>query len=98
MKIIRWDEDKNDWLKRTRGVGFEQVAVLIARGAVLEIVENSNRERYPHQKIAIVNIEGYAYLVPYGHVGDGVFLKTIIPSRKATRQYLRGEHEEETRA
>lgn len=95
MTIIRWDEDKNEWLRQTRGVSFEQVATLVAYSRVLAVMENPIGEKYPHQKIAVVEIEGYAYLVPYEHIGDEIVLKTIIPSRKATRDYLGGVHEED---
>jgi len=91
MKNIRWDEQKNAWLKQNRGLGFEQVAVLIAQGQVLEIMDHPDQGKYPKQKIAIIEIDGYACLVPYVDDAGGVFLKTIIPSRKATKKYLRGQ-------
>jgi len=88
MKHIRWDEGKNEWLRRERGVCFEQIVVLMEKNALLEIVDNPNQEKYPGQKMAVVEIEGYAYLVPYEQHGDEIELKTIIPSRKATQKYL----------
>jgi len=91
MKTIRWDEQKNEWLKQNRGLGFEQVAVLIERGQVLEVVDHPDQRKYPKQKMAIVEIDAYACLVPYVDDENGVFLKTIIPSRKATKKYLRGQ-------
>lgn len=95
MKYIRWDDDKNEWLKRHRIVCFEQIVALIEQSAVLEIVDHPNQEKYPGQKIAIVEIEGYAYLVPYEQRGDEIDLKTIIPSRKATKKYLGESHEKD---
>ena len=91
MKTIRWDEQKNEWLKQNRGLGFEQVAVLIEQGQVLEVVDHPDQRKYPKQKMAIVEIDGYACLVPYVDAENDVFLKTIIPSRKATKKYLRGQ-------
>ena len=91
MKTIRWDEQKNEWLKQNRGLGFEQVAVLIEQGQVLEVIDHPDRRKYPKQKTAIVEIDRYACLVPYVDDEDGIFLKTIIPSRKATKKYLRGQ-------
>lgn len=91
MKNIRWDEQKNEWLKRNRGLGFERVAVLLEQGRVLEVMEHPGQAKYPKQKMAIVEIDGYACLVPYVDDKEGVFLKTIIPSRKATKKYLRGQ-------
>jgi len=89
MKILHWDNEKNEWLKEHRGVCFEQVVVILAQGEILEIVEHPNQEKYPDQKIALVAINDYAYLVPYVEDEKGIFLKTIIPSRKATEKYLR---------
>jgi len=90
MKSIRWDERKNAWLKQDRGVGFEHMVVLLEQGNVLDVMDHPDREKYPHQRVAIVEIDGYACLVLYVTDGAGIFLKTIIPSRKATKKYLRG--------
>ncbi len=89
MKVFRWDNEKNEWLKQNRGVCFEEVVILIEREDVLEIVDHPNQNKYPGQKIATVKIGVYAYLVPYMQESDGIFLKTIIPSRKATNKYVR---------
>ncbi len=89
MKVFRWDNDKNEWLKKNRGVSFEQVVILMEREDVLETVEHPNQNKYPGQKIATVRIDNYAYLVPYVQENDEIFLKTIIPSRKATNKYVR---------
>jgi len=91
MKTIQWDEQKNEWLKQNRGLGFEQVAVLVEKGQVLEVMDHPDQRKHPGQKMAIVEIDGYACLVPYVDDEDGIFLKTIIPSRKATKKYLRGQ-------
>lgn len=88
MKYFDWDEDKNILLKSTRDISFEDVLVSIEGGAVLDIVDHPNKTRYPSQRMFIVNIDNYAYLVPFIEDGEKVFLKTIIPSRKATKQYL----------
>ncbi len=89
MKVFRWDNEKNEWLKEHRGVSFEQVVILMERGAVLETIEHPNQNKYPGQRIATVWIDDYAYLVPYVQESDKIFLKTIIPSRKATNKYVR---------
>ena len=91
MKIFLWDNEKNEMLKKTSGVSFEQVVVLMERGEILDTVEHPNQERYPGQKIAVINIDEYVYLVPYVQSGEELFLKTIIPSRKATNKYVRTE-------
>ena len=89
MNVFRWDNAKNEWLKKNRGVSFEEVVILMEREDVLEIIEHPNQDKHPGQRIAIIRINAYAYLVPYVQEGDAIFLKTIIPSRKATNQYLR---------
>jgi len=88
MNIFRWDNEKNELLKKNRGVRFEQVVLLMERGEVLDTIEHPNQERYPGQKIAVVMIDTYAYLVPYVENNEEIFLKTIIPSRKATNKYV----------
>jgi len=89
MKYFSWNDGKNGQLKKDRNVSFEEVVFHIERGDLLDIVEHPNRERYPRQRKAIVNIEDYAYLVPFVESEAEVFLKTIIPSGKATKKYLR---------
>lgn len=91
MKVFRWDNEKNELLKNSRGVCFEQVVILMEREDVLETIEHPNQDRYPGQKIAAVRIEDYVYLVPYVQENDEIFLKTIIPSRKATNKYVRSK-------
>jgi uncharacterized DUF497 family protein len=91
MRVFRWDNDKNEALKNKRGVCFEQMVILMGRGDVLDTIEHPNQERYPGQKIALIRIDEYVYLVPYVENGEEIFLKTIIPSRKATNKYVRAE-------
>ena len=91
MPFYKWNSEKNEQLKLQRGIGFEQIVMHIEKGDVLEIVHHPNNDKYPHQKIIIVNISEYAYLVPFIQEKKGMFLKTIIPSRKATNHYLRGK-------
>jgi uncharacterized DUF497 family protein len=89
MKIFSWNNDKNEWLQVHRGVNFEQVVLLMERGDILAVLEHPNQKEYPGQKMAVVMIDDYVYLVPYVQEGDDIFLKTIIPSRKATNKYMR---------
>lgn len=93
VKHFSWNNEKNESLKRERGVSFEEVVFHIERRDLLGIMEHSNQERYPGQRIFIVNINDYAYLVPFVESEGEVFLKTIIPSRKATSIYLRRREE-----
>ena len=91
MKIIRWNGEKNEWLIRNRAVCFEQVFLILERDEALDVVDHPNQRKYPGQKLVIVNIDDYAYLVPYTEDEEEIFLKTMIPSRKATEKYLRGK-------
>lgn len=88
MKSFRWNAEKNELLKRERGLSFEQIVVAIEADGLLDIVEHPNPAKYPAQRILIVACDGYAFLVPFVEEEDYFFLKTAIPSRKATRHYL----------
>jgi uncharacterized DUF497 family protein len=87
MKPISWNPEKNTQLKAERGVSFEDVVFHIMVGDILETVDHPNQARYPGQQIHMIAIEEYVYLVPFVESDDEVFLKTIIPSRKATKTY-----------
>ena len=88
MKTFAWNSEKNELLKKERGISFEDVVLNIQLGFEVDIFEHPNQDRYPGQRISVVLIEGYAYLVPYVEDVDEIFLKTIIPSRKATKLYI----------
>ncbi|MBI4619887.1 MAG: toxin [Desulfobacterales bacterium] len=89
MKYLNWSSDKNEILKAKRGVSFEQIAFLIESGHILGIEENPGR---PDQKIYVLEIEGYAVIVPFVEKDNEIFLKTAFPSRKYTKRYgLKGE-------
>ena len=97
MKSFRWSSEKNDVLKAARGLSFESVVVAIESGGLLDIVGHPNKAKYPKQRVAVVAIESYAYLVPFVEENDHYFLKTVIPSRKATRDHLqKGEPDVKT--
>ena len=85
-----WNPDKNEWLKKNRNISFEQIIFHLSQGDIWMVSDHPNQEKYPNQKILIVDVNGYAYLVPCIIEGNEYFLKTIIPSRKATKMYLRG--------
>jgi len=88
MKSFRWNLEKNTQLIKERGVSFERVLYHLERKEILDIIEHPNPSRYPNQKMFIVGIEKYAYLVPFVESETEIFLKTIIPSRKATKKYI----------
>ena len=85
MKLFEWDNDKNEKLKNEREISFEEVVFYIANDCILDIVSHPDQNKYPGQKMFIVNIDNYAYLVPFIEKEETIFLKTIIPSRKATK-------------
>ena len=93
MKPFRWSAEKNALLRQERGLSFEQITVAVESGGLLDIVAHPNAERYPRQRIMVVSIDDYAYLVPYVEEEDHLFLKTIIPSRKATRDFIAAKGE-----
>ncbi|MCF8145083.1 MAG: BrnT family toxin [Deltaproteobacteria bacterium] len=84
MKYLNWDQEKNEILKIKRGISFEEVALLIESGQILGIEENASRH---NQKIYILGINKYAFIVPFVEKENEIFLKTIFPSRKYTKLY-----------
>jgi hypothetical protein len=87
MKTIRWSHDKNEKLKRERLVSFEKVVYHIEQSDIVDITLHPNQEKYPGQQMYIIRLRGYLHLVPFVENEDEIFLKTIIPSRKAEREY-----------
>ena len=88
MKYFDWNTMKNEKLKTERGIGFEDCLIAIEDGQILDIIEHKNKNKYPNQKIFIINIDSYCYLMPFVEDEDKIFLKTIIPSRQATKKYI----------
>ncbi len=95
MKYFAWDDAKNAKLRKERGIGFEDVVFHIERGDPLDILKHPNPDRYAGQRIFVVRREDYVDLVPFVEDEHTVFLKTIIPSRKATKEYLGEESDDE---
>ena len=90
MKYFSWNEEKNELLKEEREISFEDVVFYIEQGFLLDVLEHPDQEKYKGQKIFVVQIDEYAYLVAFVEDEHEIFLKTIIPSRKATKKYLKG--------
>jgi uncharacterized DUF497 family protein len=88
MKSYDWNREKNEILKKDRGISFEEIIFHITNGDELDVYPHPNKNRYPNQLISVVAVNNYAYLVPYIESEEGIFLKTIIPSRKATKRYI----------
>ena len=93
VDYYQWNPEKNAQLKAERGLSFEQMVMHIEGGDHLTVSEHPNKGRYPGQQILVVRVGDYVYLVPFVQSAEVRFLKTIIPSRKATRQFL-GEQDE----
>ena len=89
MKLFRWAAEKNELLKSARGVAFESIVVAVESGGLLDILAHPNQTKYPNQRVMVVSFDGYVYLVPFLEEAEYFFLKTVIPSRKATRDYLK---------
>jgi hypothetical protein len=93
MKYYSWDDDKNNLLKHTRNISFEEIVLSISQNKLLDILEHPNKRKYPHQKLLVVEVRDYAYIVPLVEDDEKYFLKTIYPSRNATKKYLGREEE-----
>lgn len=95
MKDFRWNPEKNETLRQERGVSFEEIVLAIDQGNLLDIVKHRNSKKYPHQKMLLVRLRDYVYLIPYVEERSYIFLKTIIPSRKAVEFYFGKESDNE---
>lgn len=94
MSIFNWNDEKNKLLKETRNISFERIVLAISQNKILEVYNHPNENRYPNQKIYEIEINNYVYLVPFIEDGDEIFLKTIIPSRKATKKFKKNKNED----
>lgn len=89
MKLIKFSEEKNVWLKKTRGVDFYEIIRAIKRGKILKILIHPNKQKYPKQKFFLVKLKKYIFVVPFVEENDYIFLKTIYPSRKYTKKIIK---------
>lgn len=94
MKSINWNTEKSVALKASRGICFEDVVFFIERGEILDDYLHPNQKTYPGQRIMVIGVANYVYLIPYVENEEELFLKTIIPSRKATQRYFGEQHED----
>ena len=88
MKSFDWSDEKNRQLQKERGISFEKITFYIESGNLLAVLKHPNPRKYKNQKIAVVDIDGYAYAVHYVETEEVIFLKTAFPSRKYTKQFL----------
>ena len=94
MKPYDWNSAKNLKLKAERSIGFEDILTAIEQGNVLDNFAHPNQDRYPKQRVLVVVVEDYAFLVPFTEDDTKIFLKTIYPSRKFTKVYLKERREQ----
>jgi uncharacterized DUF497 family protein len=92
-KVFNWNDEKNTKLIDERNVSFEEVVFCIQNHRILDIVDHPNPDEYPNQKIYVLLMNDYVYLVPFVETDEEIFLKTIIPSRKARKKYTGGSNE-----
>jgi uncharacterized DUF497 family protein len=90
MKYFDWNDQKNEMLKKARGVSFEQVELAIASGDLVDRIKHPTPAKYSNQKVFLVKIENYIYSVPYIEDDEKIFLKTIMPNSKATKKFSGG--------
>lgn len=88
MKYFDWDEKKNDKLKETRDVSFEEIVLAVSNNQILDVLIHPNKDKYPNQRMFVIELFNYAYIVPFVEDKEKYFLKTIYPSREATKKYL----------
>ena len=93
MKKINWNAEKNQLLMSERGISFEDVLFALQSGKLLDDLVHPNNYKYPNQRMFVIEVDEYAWLVPYIENEEEIFLKSIIPSRNATKHYLRGQYE-----
>ncbi len=92
---MKWSLEKNEWLKANRGITFEEIKFSVENGGLLDVIKHHNPHKYPNQHLWIVSANEYVFYVPFVENSDEIFLKTIIPSRKAVKRYLRGGRSDE---
>jgi uncharacterized DUF497 family protein len=86
-KTYNWYAVKNQLLLKERGISFERIVFEISIGNERAVLEHPNQDKYPGQRISMVQVDDYVYAVPFVETETEIFLETIIPSRKAKRQF-----------
>jgi len=94
VKIFNWNDDKNEKLKAERGVSFEQIVFCIENDCLLDIIEHPNKKKYKGQKMYVVKIDEYVYIVPSVEKNSERFLITVFPSRKYSKLYIEQENKD----
>ncbi|BBB15466.1 uncharacterized protein RVIR1_09930 [Candidatus Rickettsiella viridis] len=86
--IYRFDPEKNTLLINKRGISFEEIISILEATGPIDVISHPNIKKYPKQEMYVIEIDSYIYLVPFVREKNSIFLKTVFPSRKATKKYL----------
>jgi uncharacterized DUF497 family protein len=86
--IYNYNDDKNTKLKQERGISFEEIVFFITNDRLIDTLDHPDQQKYPGQKIFVLDIDNYVWLVPYVKNDREIFLKTAFPSRKHSKKYL----------
>lgn len=89
MKEVRFNKEKNELLKSKRKLNFEDISEIIKKNKFVKVIEHPNKRKYQNQRMFLVEVENYIYVVPFVEEKEYIFLKTIYPSRKYTKKYLK---------
>jgi len=89
MKLLRYSEEKNVWLKKNREIDFDDIDKAIKKSKLVKVIDHPNKKRYPKQRMFLVNWRNFIFIVPFIEEKDFFFLKTIYPSRKYTKKLLK---------
>jgi len=92
-KKFIFSEEKSARLKLDRDFSFTEIIAYIESGYLVDVIDSPHQERYPGQKIYVVDIKGYIWLVPHDRKDGKIILRTAFPSRKATKAYLKEDGE-----
>lgn len=80
-----WDEAKNRWLIANRGISFERIVVELEE-APMRVLQHPNPDRYPDQGLYVIDLDGYAWVVPHEVKKESIRLITAFPSRKMNKE------------
>jgi hypothetical protein len=89
MKPVKYSEEKNIWLKKKREIDFNEVSKIIKRGKIIRVIKYPNKKKYPKQRMFLVSFKNYIFVVPFIEEAGYIFLKTVYPSHKYTKKYLK---------
>lgn len=89
MKPVRFSEEKDRWLIEKRGIGFKEISQKIIKRRMIRIIKHPNKKKFPKQKMFLVRVKDYIFIVPFIEEENYIFLKTVYPSRKYIKKYIK---------